>query len=103
MCQGQSLAHVVSGEAPEDDAEERMAIRRLRERAWTCDEAAIDKADERPQHRVLAERSASASRRSSTSMRCRTASNASPKSAPLAMCTAKPRERRPRPRNKTSE
>ena len=53
MCQGQSLAHVVSGEAPEDDAEERMAVRRLREGIRARDQPAVDEADERPQHDVL--------------------------------------------------
>ena len=53
MCQGQSLAHVVSGESSEDDAEERMAIRRLREGVRARDEPAVDEADERPEHHVL--------------------------------------------------
>src|SRR5439155_14578822 len=44
------------GEPAQHQPEERMAIRRLRECSRACDEAAIDKADERPQRNVLSER-----------------------------------------------
>ena len=55
MCQGQSLAHVVSGDSSEDDAEERMAIRRLRKGVPARNQPAVDETDERPEHHVLRE------------------------------------------------
>src|SRR3954454_24287135 len=47
--------------------------------------------------------SVTASRRSSASTRWRTTSNATPNIAPFSACTTKPTDRRPRPRNSTSE
>jgi hypothetical protein len=80
-----------------------MAIRRLRERSRACDEAAIDKADERPQRNVLSERQREREAPLvdvGTSPHC---VECDPKSAPFAMCAANPSDRRPRPRNNTSE
>jgi hypothetical protein len=46
----------LSGEPTQDETEERMPVRRLRERARTRHQTPIDEADERPQRKVLAGR-----------------------------------------------
>ena len=81
-----------------------MAVRRLREGVRARDEPAVDEADERPEHHVL--RECHPDRKPPLvdvdALPHRIERDAEQRTV-QRMCTTKPTDRRPRPRNNTSE